>query len=253
MKRRRCFAMGSIVCLCVVSLLFACSPTPVPLPTSSPTETGEYSLVSQPFHEKGENPPYTIIAVIPYLQDETQVPLEPFNQLVEALVRENIDTFRKNVLENAPNPPISVGSSYDLHYDQLAPVGNILSLKFTISSYFDGAAHPGEQILTFNYDISKGQRLELEQLFKPGEAYLNQIAAYCKSQLSLRDIGYTESGADATSDNYRNWNLTADGLLITFEMYQVSAGAAGSQSVLVPYPVLKGIIDTQGLLVGFLK
>jgi hypothetical protein len=248
MKSRSGFTLSNLVCLCLVSLLIGCSPAPVPEPTPSPTASREYSLVSHPFQEKGENPPYTINAEIPYLQDSTLEAVEPFNQLVEALVREDIDRFRSSVLQSATNPPISVGSSYDLRYDQLAPEGNLISLKFTISSYFDGAAHPGEQILTFNYDLSGEKQLNLGQLFKPGSDYLNQIAAYCKGQLSQRDIGYSESGADATSENYRNWNITADGLLITFDMYQVAAGAAGSQTVLVAYADLKSMINDQGPL-----
>ena len=44
-----------------------------------------------------------------------------------------------------------------------------------------------------------------------------------------------------------------DGLLITFEMYQVAPGASGPMQVLVPYEHLQTVIDPQGPLAGIGK
>ena len=78
-------------------------------------------------------------------------------------------------------------------------------------------------------------------------------AAYCKEQLNLRDIAYSEAGADPILENYRNWNITADGLLISFDPYQVAAYAAGPQTVLVPYGELQLVIDPHSPLAGFVE
>lgn len=268
MKNQLKFIASTLAMLCLVPLAYGCTnppvsgptispisspvfPSPEPAKTTAPTQV--YTLVSNPFQESSQTPPYQINAEIPLLQDSQQVPVEIFNQSVDTLVQENIDAFRKSVQQDAPNPPITSGSTYDLKYTLLSPAGNIFSLKFDISSYFDGAAHPGEQILTFTFDLTSGQPLNLEQLFLPGADYLSRVAAYCMTQLSLRDISYSEQGALPTVENYRNWNITAEGLMITFDMYQVAAGAAGPQVVVVPYAQLNGLIDTQGPLSGILN
>lgn len=213
----------------------------------------EITLVFNTFEESGENPPYTIVARIPYLQGSDEARVLLFNQQVEVLLNGDIDSFRASVLTDAPNPPFGIGSSYDLQYSLLSPAGDILSFKFDINMYFDGAAHPNSYSLTYNYDLAAGQQLNLHQLFIPGSDYLGPIAAYCKAQLALRDIAYFEGGAEPVLENYRNWNITTNGLLISFDPYQVTAYAAGPQTVLIPYSELFAIIDNAGPLAGFLQ
>ncbi len=83
---------------------------------------------------------------------------------------------------------------------------------------------------------------------------LDKIANYCIAQLKTRNIGFEAftSGAQPTPENYGNWNITPDGLLITFDEYQVAAYAAGPQEVVVPYTELQSVIDPHGPLQGFL-
>ena len=57
-----------------------------------------------------------------------------------------------------------------------------------------------------------------------------------------------EDGAKPTADNYKNWNVTKKGLLITFPPYQVAAYAYGPQTVIVPYSLLKDIARPDGAL-----
>jgi len=230
-------------------------------PTTPPTQVlvtelpqpSVLSLVSNTFEESGENPPYTITAQIPYLQGSDEARVLLFNQLVDDLLHGDIDNFRASVLMDAPNPPFGTGSNYELQYTLMSPPGDILSLKFDIYFYFDGAAHPNSYSLTFNYDLAAGQQLNLHQLFIPGADYLGPIATYCIGQLSLRDIAYFEGGADPILENYRNWNITAAGLLISFDPYQVAAYAVGPQTVLIPYAELNAIIDNAGPLAGILE
>lgn len=229
-------------------------PTPTSPPTLVITEPSPppvvISMVSLPFDESGVDPNYTIHAQIPFLQGSEEARVLLFNQLVDELVHGDIDSFRASVLLDAPDPQIGMGSTYDLNFESFLPVADILSLKFDINFYFDGAAHPNSYSLVFNYDLTSGHPLELHQLFIPGADYLGPIATYCKGQLSLRDIAYFEAGADPILENYRNWNITTDGLLISFDPYQVAAYAAGPQTVLIPYPELNAIINLAGPLAG---
>lgn len=227
------------------------SPSPTVEVTLVPTPVIKYGLTE--FNENSENPAYQIKVEIPYLMDAKGLPVGSFKQLVDDLLQAEIESFRKAVGEIKPDPSFQVGSSLEIDVDQLFPPGNIISLKFIVHSYYAGAAHPGEKNLTFNYSLADDRQLTLEELFQPGSNYLERIADLCKYQLSQRDIAFDEQikGADPTQENYRNWNITADGLLITFDMYQVAAGAAGPQTVLIPYSELKDLIDSQGPLSEF--
>jgi hypothetical protein len=56
-----------------------------------------------------------------------------------------------------------------------------------------------------------------------------------------------------TPENYRNWNIATDGLMITFDEYQVAAYAAGPQTVVVPYSELQAVIDPASPLTGITR
>jgi len=226
------------------------------LETSQPAEPQIIALVTQSLEENSVQPPYRITAQIPLLQSvqgDLQESHLHFNQLVKDLLITDVDSFRANLEQFAPDPPMTAGSFYDLKYSLESPPGEVLSLKFTIDTYFDGAAHPGSYSLTFTYDLATGQPVSLENLFLPGADYLAVIASFCKGQLSSRDIAYFEEGADPTVENYRNWNISEAGLLISFDPYQVAAYAAGPQTVLIPYEELVDLIDPQGPLGDLVK
>ncbi len=69
-----------------------------------------------------------------------------------------------------------------------------------------------------------------------------------------RDIGFQgfELGATAAVQNYRNWNITPNGLMITFDEYQVAPYAAGPQTVVIPYKALGQILEPDGPLASLL-
>jgi len=81
------------------------------------------------------------------------------------------------------------------------------------------------------------------------------IANYCITVLSKQPFfdGPFTDGANPTVENYRNWNITPEGLMITFDTYQVAPGAAGPQVVVVPYGQISAVIDPQGALAGIIR
>ena len=169
------------------------------------------------------------------------------------LTQEEIASFKDNARMVQPVPG-SVGSFIDQSYELLSPLGNLLSLKFEIMTYIQGAAHPGTHSRTVTYDLEAGADVRLEQLFLPGSDYLGTISRYCIAQLETRDIGFEafSQGAQPVMENYGSWNITPDGLLITFDEYQVAAYAAGPQVVVVPYAELQSVIDPTGPLKAFM-
>jgi hypothetical protein len=238
--------------------LLACSiltPRPIPttappMPTATPVPLSQQvTLISQPFKETNQTPPFTITSQTPQLTGSDDPRVIAFNQRLNELVTKEVDTWRQSFLQNTA-PTVNNGSTLDVTYTLLSQIGELWSFKFDFSFYSDGAAHPGLNSLTLNYDLDQGRELALADLFLPNTNYLEAISQYCIAELSKQpffDSSFS-SGAQPTLENYRNWNITPDGLMITFDEYQVAPYAAGPQKVVVPYSALQALINPQGPL-----
>jgi hypothetical protein len=237
-------------------------PTEPPLPTASlPTSSPEPVFTPTPeallldktvflttveISETNSSPLYTLHAETPVMQGSDDPRVIQFNEAVAALVQVEVTAFKEAAPEALDTPE---GSSFDVSFAVISPPGgDLVSLQFGITGYSAGAAHPYHYTRTFNYQLSTGQELTLDQLFLPGADYLNVLADYCKAELQQRlgsDVFFVE-GADPKPENYPNWNLSWEGVIITFDEYQVAPYAAGPQMIPIPYAVLKEIIDPQG-------
>ena len=236
------------------------SPIPAPqTPAVSPTNDNRLSFSGSSFglgsvtsKQTGQSPDYEITAQTPALQDSSLPHAGDFGRAVTAVIQAEVDAFKKNLLDLAPQPD-SNGSYFDLKYELIFKGDTFYSLQFKISAYAQGAAHPSNRIVSFNYDLARGQVISLDQLFSPGSDYLQIISDYCKSELAKREIAFDsqQQGADALPENYQNWNISDNGLVIVFNEYQVAAYAAGPQIVVIPYSVLKPVINPQNVLAEF--
>jgi Protein of unknown function (DUF3298) len=240
-------------CDSLAALPTATSASVIPAVTKIPLSQ-QVMLTWISFKEEGQLPTYTISAQTPMFADVEDPRVQAFNKAVSELVQHEIGYFRKNVLAQMPAHPITSGSSFDAKYVLIFQGGDIWSLKFDFSGYADGAAHSYHYSLTFNYDLEQGKKLSLDELFPMDSDYLESLSRYCIAELSKRDIGFYggfQQGAEPTPDNYRNWNITSNGLLITFDEYQVAPYAVGPQAVTVPYSELTALINPQGPLAMF--
>lgn len=233
--------------------------TPVPTftpaaptnPPATPMLSQTVSMQSTPFSESWDAPIYTITAQIPSLQGSSDPRVATLNARLNQIAQDEINQFKNDVLTFASNPPISSGSSFDLRYSVIGQRGDIWSIKFDISFYSDGAAHPGHFSRTLNYDLSNGREITLDELFLSSSNYLQVISDFCKADLSARDIAFDsfQTGADPLAENYKNWNLSNEGfLVITFDEYQVAPYAAGPQVVVISFSTLQSIQNPLGAL-----
>jgi hypothetical protein len=259
----------SILLFTIFSVLFllACNatftvgyPTPtIAPPTATPTETiaplsQQVTLVSQPYIETNQEPAFTITAQIPQLSGSDDSRVQAFNQKLDELIQREIAVFRQE-FTNAPVAEVSTDSFLEITYTLISQYDDVWSFKFVFFFYNNGAAHPGDFSHTLNYDLGMDREISLGDLFTPGSNYLETISNFCITELRKQPYSdsFTTEGADPRLENYRNWNITPDGLMITFDTYQVAPGAAGPQIVLVPYELLTELIDPLGALKHFIQ
>ena len=242
--------------LLIILACNALAPAPTVTPSSIPPTitpviliSQQVTLISQPFNETNQTPPFTITSQTPQLAGSDDPRVAAFNQRLKELVTKEVDIWRQSFLQNTA-PTVNNGSTLDVTYTLLSQIGDVWSFKFDFSFYADGAAHPGLNSMTLNYDLGQGRELALADLFLPNTNYLEAISKYCIAELSRQPFFDSSflNGAQSTLENYRNWNITPDGLMITFDEYQVAPYAAGPQKVVVPYSELQALIDPQGPL-----
>lgn len=229
-------------------------PATIP-PPPTPTRW-QVSLSSVSSREENQSPNYQIKANIPALQGGTDARLANFNTAMTNLVNTEINTFKKSVSElPAAAEGVSALSFFDVTYALTFQSGDFWSFKFDFSGYYAGAAHPFEYTATVNYDLGQGRQLALGDLFLPDSNYLEVIANTCITELNQRNLGFDISapGAAPTPENYDDWNLTPEGVLITFDRGQATAYAAGTQTFILPYSTLQPMIDPQGPLAGIAR
>ena len=224
--------------------------------------SGEVDLTAKQIKESNKKLMYEIDARYPQLTGGSNPNFEKFNQVARAAVTKRVAEFKKNVAPaegEEPPPEGSMGSDLNVSYDVALAQDDLISLQFSVNSYYQGAAHPNTFTEVFNYDLKNGKQLKLADLFKPGAKYLQAIANYCIADLKkqAKDKGLEaseiENGAAANAKNYQSWTITRKGLGINFDAYQVGPYAAGPQFVLVPYAALNEVINPDGPVGQFAK
>jgi hypothetical protein len=242
------------------------------------------NLVTNMKTRSGKDPKFFIKSVFPQLEndniaarelDERNLDNAPsseteeygsikyFNKLVNDLLQEEIATFRSNVSQNQTyldKMPKDVPRSNNLYIDFdtsfiRADKNPILSIRFTIQGYIAGMAHPFHYHRVLNYDITEAETIQLNELFKKDSDYLRILSDYTRKSLSKRldNKQMIEYGTAPKPENFKNWNIKPNGLLFTFDEYQVAPYVNGAQTVLVPYSLLKPILDKESVLYGCIK
>jgi hypothetical protein len=232
--------------------------------------TAAVELVAKQIKDNNKKLNYQIEAAYPQATGSSDNNFEKFNQAARGVVTREIAEFKKQNTESTadaaaqPSPEdksSTPGNTLDIGYDIALAKDDLISIRFEVGSYSAGAAHPNAVSTVLNYDVKGGKVLKLADLFNPGTKYLQALSVYCikdlksqsKSKGSLLDDSSIQMGAGPDLKNYSSWTITRKGLEITFDAYQVGAYAAGPQSVVVPYSVLKDLIRMDGPLMQFAK
>jgi len=224
--------------------------------------TGDVEMTTKQIKESNKTLMYEISANYPQLSGGNNPNFAKFNQIAQSLITKKVAGFKKDMAPaegEEPRPEGSMASTLTVGYTVVLAQDDLVSIRFDIGSYYQGAAHPNSYSDVLNFDLKNGKQLKLADLFKPGAKYLPIIAAYSIADLKKqgKEKGLTdeeiERGAAAEAKNYQSWNLTRRGLAIGFDSYQVGPYAAGPQSVTVPYSTLKDLINPESPIAQFAK
>ena len=186
---------------------------------------------------------YPVIQNIPSSKALNQEIKRAMDNIAQAL---NERLSENQPLNPIPDLPLTVDSNYlDIDYKIFSVTNNIFSIRFSIYTNFYGSAHPLTTFQSLNYDIKQGKVLSLNDIFKSGD-YLQFLSTYSKNALThkLSKAVSTPTQPDAEgikpiAANFQIWNMTSNGLLLTFPPYQVAAYVFGPQEIVIPYSAIK--------------
>jgi hypothetical protein len=163
------------------------------------------------------------------------------NQIAAGQARDMVKLARE--LDDGSDPTQMAPNSLYASYEVVEFTPQFLSVRF-VQSWYTGGVHPSSSSVTYNFDLTAKRELKLDDLWPPGTPYLrplalSAIAALCADPAA--DYSMVTAGASTHASNYKNWNLTRNGLIITFDPYQVGPYAAGTQQVYYPLAKLGDI------------
>lgn len=170
---------------------------------------------------------------------------------VDIVVKDFIKFTKKSFLsELAEDENVVLGGAgksglnitYSIPYQQ----NNALSIRFNISIYHRGAAHPLNTVSVLNF--INGQQVELAELFVAGADYLKPISEQCSNEITMRNISdpqWIKEGTKPIVENYHVWAFSPKGLNIIFDSYQVAAYVYGEQTVVIPLSTISVMVKPE--------
>ena len=202
---------------------------------------------------------YSVDVAYPQVKGLNNNAAMKFNRWISNFILDDVAEFsgleKAAVLEykrTGKTPPIE--ESLHVSYEVMLATETIVSIRFTHVVMAFGQMHPIDYYVSINYDLKSGKFLKLGDLFKRRANFLETISTYCRDEIQKTyDMSYTNEewmtkGLQPKSGNFANWNLTTEGIHISFEDYQVGSHAMGQPELTVPYDVLIDLLETTDAL-----
>jgi len=118
---------------------------------------------------------------------------------------------------------------------------NIVTLEVSQYMYGAGAAHGNGHISHYMYDREYGMEINWEDLFGKNEAFELYVLNRVVNELASEDFigNFKTSGRLLNFMKLGYFAITDEGLLIQYGKYEITPGASGLPSLVVPKKVLK--------------
>lgn len=163
-----------------------------------------------------------------------------FNEAVDSLERDELMSDEK-----ANSPLFELWGAYRVSRPSPAAV----SITFELWNY-TGSAQGALDIITLNYSLLTGQRLNFVDLFENTDQALELMSSWSRRQLerrlgAARRTQMLNDGTEPSVENFSNITLTPEGVCINFQPYQVAPWDAGIQKVAMP---LEELMPSEPLL-----
>jgi hypothetical protein len=148
-----------------------------------------------------------------------------------------------------PDGPSTLEGSYSVAY--VSPT--LLSLRFSVTTFVTGGAHPVTEIGSINFNVLTGAVIQLPDLFVSNAAALPVLTTRAHAVLTAAIGADLFWPASITMDQFGHaWVFTSSGLEVGWDQGTMAPMAAGPVSVVIPWPQLATVIANPGPAAGFI-
>lgn len=170
---------------------------------------------------------------------------------VNTAIQDYINTIQKSFMnelsEDADTPADAPGKTgLNITYSIPYQTKTALSVRFNISIFHRGAAHPSNTIDVQNFINNRS--VKLSDLFVSGADYLKPISEFANKEITSKNISdesWIKEGTKPTTENYSVWHFTDKGIAIIFNNYQVAAYVYGEQTVSIPLSLISSMVKPE--------
>lgn len=170
---------------------------------------------------------------------------------VNGRIRSYVDTSMNSFAEDLRDvEPVDTGAAWYLQASFAVSLAraSLVSVRFTFTSY-TGGAHGAHWTEPLNLHTDPIRDLSITDMFSDPVAGVRRVSEYAITQLLVprngetRDEDWVTLGAGPEAKNFKSFNLTSRGILLTFDEYQVGSYAEGPTEMHVPFDALGGLLD----------
>ena len=192
----------------------------------------------------------TIQNKTPYFKSELNIPVitisgnnklsDSINKIFkeEAIAfRDQVEAEAKKTYEELTKAGIEVSPYEAITKYQIRNLKDYLSLTIIYYQY-TGGAHGIYQVISHNYDLASGNRLELKDIFKEGYNYKEVINKIIKESIEKRPEEFFPDAFQGISDN-QSFYIGRDGITVYFQSYEIAPYSAGNPEFLIPYSAIR--------------
>ena len=243
------------------------SPTPLPSPTQTGSRQAEridkawaskfrfstHSIQKTHAGIRG----YEISVDYPQIKGTPSRSALIFNRWIKGKILGDVQRFKRLEQEAEISDrrrklkPVSITEGLEISFIVYYTDSRLISLRLTHSVMALGQMHPVDYYETLNYDLALRRPLRAHDAFKPGnlKVFSRYSRRYLKAnyEMDFSKDDWLREGTAAKSDNFPNWNIVPDGVLISFADYQIAPHAFGQLELIVPYSELRAVVRKRAL------
>lgn len=132
--------------------------------------------------------------------------------------------------------------SYEIKNNQR----QVLSLLLSNYTYHFHAAHGMTFLKSLTFDLKKGKKCELKDLFKPGVDYVKRLSDIIKLQIKQRDLPLLDEFTKIQPN--QDFYIADKALVIYFQLYEITPYVYGFPMFPISVYDIQDLIDENGPL-----
>ncbi len=173
------------------------------------------------------------------------------NDVLRSVAMREIENFRTEIKSDKSDiaSPQGGGNDITIGFETLLLSPTLVSFRYNVSTYAEGAPHPNSYAIVLNYNIPKHVVLTGADLFRGDANWLGFLASTTATKLIASCDDCDEFGRDMiktgtapTKENFARVGVKEGGLVVIFNPYQVAPYARGSQDVFIPFTEIADIL-----------